>query len=257
MKKKYWKCSEEVQSQESYWNAEIAAAECPNDSPSANRDRLVSLGLEYSKTGRPLESVDALERASLVGPIPDEARIALAAGYAALRRIDLARELYLQLAFSRRLSADLMLQVAGGLAEIDAPQMALQVCDRVIEEDATIAQAHYDMGLYSAASGNALYVTEALIRRAIQLDADSVQYRVGLAALLIQLRREDEALETIRELTVDQIQKANCLTCLGRIEALLDRRGNVKAAQACRERIAKLPQRQARPNHGISGVNAT
>ena len=213
--------------------------------PSLELDRLVLLGIAYHDIGRPLEAADALERASLIGPIADEARIALASSYAELRRIDLARELYLQLALSRRLSSELMLQVAAGLAAIDAPQLAMQVCEWITENDDGVAQAYYDMGVYSASSGNQLYLTEALTRRALELDSANVHYRIGLVSLLIQLRREDEALAALDETTLEQIQAIECSPCLARIAALLSRHRKTRLARACVRRLADLEAAEA------------
>ncbi|MCR9207757.1 MAG: hypothetical protein NXI28_05975 [bacterium] len=200
----------------------------------------VLLGLALHDRGRVVEAADAIEKASLLGPIPDEARITLASCYAQLRRIDLARELYLELALSRRLDADLMLKVAGGLSAIDSPQLAMKVCEWITERDDSVAQAYYDMGVYSAHCGHALYISEALTRRALALDTGNVHYRVGLVSLLIQLRRESEALEVALTFEVDQIRTATCFSCLQRIADLLTRHNHTDLAIACHERSKAL-----------------
>ncbi|MCC9642182.1 hypothetical protein LOC71_07845 [Rhodopirellula sp. JC740] len=200
----------------------------------------VLLGLAYHHLGRALESADALEKASLLGPIPDEARVALASSYAELRRTDLARDLFLELAISRRLPPGLMLQVAAGLAAIDSPQLAMKVCEWITESDDTVAQAYFDMGVYSARCGNELYITEALTRRALQLDSKNLHYQVGLASLLIQLRREDEAIEAMTLVNVDNIHQATCFSCLERIAELLSRRERHELASACRTQAKRL-----------------
>ncbi|MEM9827810.1 MAG: hypothetical protein AAF958_14560 [Planctomycetota bacterium] len=215
-------------------------------------DTLVLLGRAYHDLGRPFEAADALERASLIGPISDEARIVLASSYAELRRTDLARELYLQLALSRRLPAELMLQVAAGLSAIDAPELAMKVCEWITEKDDSIAKAYYDMGVYSALSGNALYLTEALTRRAIQLDDANVHYRVGLVSLLIQLDRKDEALEAFSTVDESRVHTIECVTCLQRIESLLRECGQSDSADICQDRIDRLQADKARHEHPAS-----
>ncbi|KLU01172.1 tetratricopeptide repeat family protein [Rhodopirellula islandica] len=210
----------------------------------------VLLGLALHEVGRTLEAADAIEKASLLGPIPDEARITLASCYAQLRRIDLARELYLELALSRRLEADLMLKVAAGLAAIDSPQLAMKVCEWITEKDDSVGQAYYDMGVYSARCGNALYISEALTRRALQLDTGNFHYRVGLAALLIQLQRDGEALEIALTFTVDQLQHATCFSCLQRIADLLNRHQHTDLAVACQAQSDVLrAKRDTNPIH--------
>ncbi|MFG0268063.1 MAG: tetratricopeptide repeat protein, partial [Rhodopirellula sp. JB055] len=205
----------------------------------------VLLGLALHQRGRTLEAADVIEKASLLGPITDEARIALASCYAQLRRTDLARELYLELALSRRLDAGLMLKVAAGLAAIDSPQLAMKVCEWITEKDDTVGQAYYDMGVYSARCGNALYLTEALTRRAIQLDSGNVHFRVGLASLLIQLQRDDEALEVVLSFEKTQLQQATCFSCLQQIADLLTRHQQLELATECQKRSNELRAERA------------
>jgi len=168
------------------------------------------LGLILHDRGRSVEAADLIEKAGLVVPLRGVSRVALASCYADLGKIDLARELYLQLALRRELPPTAMLQVAAGLEAIDAPQLAMQVCEWVTERDETIAQAYYDMGVYSARSGRPLYLSEALTHRAIQLDPGNIHYRIGLASLMIQLDRDGEAIAALGSLTVQQIASVKC-----------------------------------------------
>ncbi|QDT04955.1 hypothetical protein K227x_33530 [Rubripirellula lacrimiformis] len=203
-------------------------------------DRLQLLGLVLHDLGQPYEAADAIEQASLIRPVRDEVRIALASCYAQLRRIDLARELYLQLALPRKLPAPLMLQVAAGLEAIDSPQLAMQVCQWITEQDESVAQAYYDMGFYSARSGHPLYLTEALTHRALQLDPANVHYRIGLVSLLVQLDRDNEAYQAFAKLAPSDIAKVTCVSCLGRIADMLDRQGHPPLSSACRTQADRL-----------------
>ncbi|WP_404306449.1 tetratricopeptide repeat protein [Neorhodopirellula lusitana] len=225
-------------------------------SKSDSADSLQLLGLALHDLGRPLEAADAFEKASLLCPVQDEVRIALASCYAQLRRIDLARELYLQLALSRRLSPTLMLQVAAGLEAIDAPQLAMQVCEWITEQDEHVAQAYYDMGYYSARSGQPLYMTEALTCRALQLDPANVHYRIGLVSLLIQLDREDEAAQAMQPLSVLDIRRVTCVSCLTRIATVLARKDMSQLAEACVTRADLLRQsKEATSNNSTGSSN--
>ncbi|TWT73310.1 tetratricopeptide repeat protein [Allorhodopirellula solitaria] len=198
------------------------------------------LGRAWHDLGHPHQAADAIEKASLVSPIADETRIVLASCYAELLRIDLARDLYLQLAIRRQLPPELMLQVAAGLEAIDSPQLAMQVCEWVTEKDETVAQAYYDMGFYSARSGQPLYLTEALTQRALQLDPGNLHFRIGLVSLLIQLDRENEAIYALGNFNEDDIERVTCASCLSRIGELLGRRGFFGLADDCEEKAAQL-----------------
>ncbi|MFG0267028.1 MAG: tetratricopeptide repeat protein [Rhodopirellula sp. JB055] len=197
-------------------------------------------GLVLHDLGRAGESADELERASLLGPIQDEARIALASSYAQLKRIDLARELYLQLALGQTLSSELMLQVAAGLEAIDSPQLAMKVCEWITEADDSVAQAFYDMGFYAARSGQPLYLTEALTRRAMQLAPENIHFRIGLVSLLVQLDRDDEALAAFEPISSIDFRQITCVSCLLRIAEMLKRQGLPTLAALCSEQTTEL-----------------
>ncbi|WP_417746264.1 tetratricopeptide repeat protein [Rosistilla oblonga] len=203
-------------------------------------EELQLLGLALHDLGRPLEAADAIEKASLICPVSDEVRIALASCYAQLRRTDLARELYLQLALTRKLPPALMLRIAAGLEAIDSPQLAMQVCEWITEQDDSIAQAYYDMGRYAACAGQPLYITEVLTIRALQLEPQNVQFRVGLVSLLIQLRRDDEAIRELLLLSRSDLQQVRCFSCLERIAEMLQRHGHTALARDCRAQVARL-----------------
>ena len=198
------------------------------------------LGLVNYDLGLAKESADAIENAGLLAPLCDAARVTLACCYAQLGHIDLARDLYLQLAFSRKLSSTLMLEVAAGLEAIDAPQIALQVCELIIEQNEDVAQAYYDMGYYSARAGNPLYLTEALTIRALELDPENIHYRVGFVSLLIQLGRDVDALRAFGHITPAVISQVNCVGCLTRITEMLRRQGIPGLASVCEDRIDRL-----------------
>lgn len=202
------------------------------------------LGLAWHDLGRPLEAADAIEQASLVSPIANQTRIVLASCYAELQRVDLARDLYLQLALRGELPPGLMLQVAAGLEAIDSPQLAMQVCEWVTEKDESIAQAFYDMGFYSARAGQPLYMTEALTYRALQLEPGNLHYRIGLVSLLVQLNRDDEAIYTLGSFDEDDVEQVTCASCLSRISGLLQRRGFFDLADECEEKATRLRETQ-------------
>ncbi|MEM9586810.1 MAG: hypothetical protein AAGA03_05980 [Planctomycetota bacterium] len=220
-----------------------ASVDTPDSETHSNQSELLQLlGLALHDQGKPFEAADTLERASLLTPISDAARIALASSYAQLRRIDLARELYLQLALGRRLDAELMLQVAAGLEAIDSPDLAMKVCEWITERDESVAQAYYDMGFYSARAGQPLYMTEALVHRALQLDPENIHYRVGLVSLLIQLDRKEEAIRALGKIDSLDIEKVECVSCLRRIADLLHEKGEAVLACVCDRRVDVLSE---------------
>lgn len=197
-------------------------------------------GLVLRELHKPLGAADAIERASLLVPICPAARIALAQSYGTLRRTALARELYMELVASAELSVALLLEIAAGLEAVDASPLALEVCRRAGCLDPEAAQVYYDMGLYATRCGYELRVVEALIRRAIELEPRSLQYRLGLVSLLAQMDRIADACRAAQLLSSQQIAEINCKCCLDRISELFDRVGDAERRAVCRRRRQEL-----------------
>ena len=205
------------------------------------------LGLIYHDRGEFLRATDALERASLLIRVRIEARIALAAAYGALQRKQLACELYLELVFGQQLDPGRMLHIAAGLEAIDEPRLAMEVCRRAerqveqIADDGCVeAQIHYDMGFYAARAGFPPHISEALTRRAVELEPGNVHFRAGLVSLLIRLDRFEEAFDAVAALTAEKIREINCVCCLERIGNLLRSFGASERAMLCRQQLARL-----------------
>lgn len=178
------------------------------------------IGLARHDRGKYLSAADALERASLLAPVMPQVRIALAHCYGKLRRRRLATELYLELMVGTPLEAELLLQVAAGLDSLDEPRLAVEACRRAAKRDPDLAQVHYDMGYYAARCGYPPHISEALTRRAIELDPDNVSFRVGLISLLVKLDRFDEASRAAAAIPPRQVASLRCECCRERILAL-------------------------------------
>ncbi len=196
------------------------------------------LGLVFHASGQHLEAADALERAGLIVPLADEARIALAASYGELRRRRLATELFLELMLRGGLDSTLMLRVAAGFDRLDEPRLAIETCRRIAESDPDHGQVHYDMGYYAARAGYPRHTTDALICRAIDLDPENVTFRIGRITLLIRWDRADEAVAIASRLTDRELDGLTCRCCLERLAGLFRDFGVRDRAQKC-ESLAK------------------
>ncbi|MEO1529503.1 MAG: tetratricopeptide repeat protein [Planctomycetota bacterium] len=207
-------------------------------------DALQLYGLVLHDLGQVEESIKVFHRAELATALTDVSQIALASCFAASGQHRQARELYLRLALSRRLPPPLMLEVASGLDVVGASSLAMEVCQRTLNADPTVAQAHYDLGFYSARSGQPLYLTEASIHRAIALAPENTQFRIGLANVLIQMNREGEAMAALEQVSSADLAQVDDESCLRRIAELLDRSAASVRADAFRRRANQI-QRKA------------
>lgn len=186
------------------------------------------------------ESVDALERASLLVPLRPPARVCLGHAYGRIGRTRLACDLLELLIGDESLSVRLLLQVASGLDAVNAPASAMRACRVAALRDPGRAQTYYDMGYYSARMGASSQMVESLARKAISLDPTCVNYRVGLASLLIRQNRKQEALHLVQSFDETQIGKITCRCCLERVAELFESCGDFERSRLCHEQSLLL-----------------
>ena len=156
-------------------------------------------------------------------PLRLSARVCLAHGYGRVGRRKLSYDLLLNLIDAPQIPVSLLLQVAIGLDQVDRPDVAVVACRRATELDPESAQAQYDVGYYIGRCGGPICQVESFARRAISLAPHAVEYRTGLAGLLLQQDRRDEAYELVCNLSNQEIESIGCVCCLRRVADLFER----------------------------------
>jgi tetratricopeptide (TPR) repeat protein len=197
-------------------------------------------GLIYRDRCEFASCVDALERASLLVPLDALARVALAEAYGKIGSVGLARDLFVARFDDGTMTVDLLMQTAVGLDGIDQPRLAMKACQIAAERDPERSQPYYDMGYYAARCGYPVHVVESLARRAISLEPNRVNYRIGLASLLAKHERLDDAHAIVRTITATQIETVRCRCCLERMAALFEQVADFGRATECREQLMRL-----------------
>ncbi len=201
------------------------------------------LGLIQHTRGRHHKAVSALEHASLLVPLYPATRVCLAMGYSKVGRTELSKDLLTDLITNETLSIPLLLQVAMALDALDQPASAVRACREASRRDPHHAQPYYDLGYYAARCGRPAHVTESLARKAISLDPDNVQYRVGLASLLMKQDRGADAYEVVRGFTSEQVRQIRCRCCLERIIDLFESVTDGRRVVLCRQHLSSLELR--------------
>lgn len=202
-------------------------------------------GLIYFGMQDYFSAVRGLERATMLKPLTNPARICLAQAYGKTGRNELSLDLLKGLISCDLLSVINLLQLASALDEFDHPELALQACRRAMQDDPSNAQACYDMGYYSARCGCPPHVTEALARKAISLNPDEIRYQVGLASLLIKQQRRVDALKVISKFRDEDLERIGCRCCLQRILDLYEQYGDFHRTTLCRQRLMILDQQNS------------
>ncbi|MEM8734838.1 MAG: hypothetical protein AAGG44_11475 [Planctomycetota bacterium] len=198
------------------------------------------LGLVFRDLAKPKSAMNAFERAGLLVPLHAFSSICLAECYAAVGKARLARDLYLSQVEDLDVGADLLLLIASGLEAIDEPHLAMETCRKASYLDPDSGQPHYDMSYYATKCGAQLTLVESLAWRAIELDPTNVHFRVGLASLLIRLKRPQKAHWVIARLEERQFSEITCECCLGRLKELYLSVADVQRSRWCEARLCVL-----------------
>jgi tetratricopeptide (TPR) repeat protein len=186
------------------------------------------------------ESVSALERAQCLIPLRPAGRVCLGHGYGKTGRINLSRDVLFYLIDNEDIPLPLLLQVAIGLNTSGHPELAMQACNRVIQQDQTFSQAYYDLGFYASRCGYPDEMVSELAERAIKLSPSNVQYRIGLAGLRTKHGKFNEAYALVAELPKEALEAVNCVCCLRRVIDLYRRVGDYRRVVICQQCLLSL-----------------
>lgn len=197
-------------------------------------------GLILRSSGEWATACEALEQATMLTPLQPIARCVLAECHAGLGRRSLAIEMLQMLLEDLFTPTPLLLRVASGLDQLGQPTFALAACREASRREPDVAQYYYEMGYYMGRCGQALHLVESVARRAIALDPRRVSYRVGLASLLSQQQRADEAWRLLAKLTAADIGQITCRCCVDRVLGIYEAVGDKRRALLCRQRQRQL-----------------
>lgn len=206
-------------------------------------------GLIHYSGGNFRQSVHALELASALVPLCSAGRVCLAHAYAKTDRIGLACDLMTDLIDDDSISVPLLLQVAAGFDSIDQPDLAVRTCQRVIQRDGQVAQAHYDLGFYAGRIGVPRQQIELSIRKAVELSPDVAQYRVGLAGLLLEQEQAEEACDLVADLSDAELTSLDCSCCLQRLATLYRLAADERRVVVCQRRLMDLEVGASKTHH--------
>lgn len=197
-------------------------------------------GLIHRELGDAAAATHALETASLLVPLQSVGRCALAECYAHAGHRELARDIYRMTLADTAMPMELLLRVARGLDEVGDPVMALRACRAASHGDPDSARPYYEMSYYLQRCGDSPHLVEAAARKAISLDPERVQYRVGLASYLHQRGRPDDAYELLKHLDSSRLQEITCRCCLDRLLALFDTMQDQVRCRMCEQLLAAM-----------------
>lgn len=204
------------------------------------RNSWESYGVSLLQTGFEAEGIAAIERATIVKPLQERTRIALAVAYGRTGKRQLAKELLMGLGCSDRLDAMQLLQLAAGFDAINEPRMAMEACRRAWKLAADIACIYYDMAYYALRCKCPNRNVESLLRKSVELESDNADFCIGLMSFLRSQGRLEEACEIVAHCSSDSIARVTCRCCIERVIDLMVQAGQSTAAKAWMQRLTTL-----------------
>jgi len=197
-------------------------------------------------------AMEALEQATVRGPLSPAAELALAGCYLVLGRMELAGSMYRHLATRPHVPGRLLPSMAAGLLHVGEFQWAVEVqrraaLERPDDEDALYALVHY-MGL-------AEYPPE-LIRpiadRVFRINPASIRNRVFLALVHHRLGDHQAGYGLLSTVDMQELLTQCCPCRLIRLASLFAAVGDRARHEACMARLAGLRRMSEMPRDASS-----
>ncbi|HWL09943.1 MAG TPA: hypothetical protein VNQ76_16175 [Planctomicrobium sp.] len=217
---------------------ELATLSLDDDS---DQGRLWELkGLLHADQGEVELARKALETANSLVPLQPEGRCTLAECYTLEGMTDLARDLFCSLVEWDQTQTTLLLRIASSFDRIGRADLSVHACRKASLRDPGFARPFYEMAYYMRRCQYPPHLIESMARHAVQLDPDSISYRIGLAAFLHSLNRMQDAYQVISDMTLGQLRRVTCHCCLTRLVDVCEAGNDLERTQACHERLLEI-----------------
>jgi len=185
----------------------------------------------------------ALETATLLGPLSFEAQLTLADCYLRAESFPAADCIYEHLAANaNRLPARLLPLLAARLGVRGKFPQALHVCRRAAELQPDCDQAAFGLAYYMTKVGCPPRRILPVIRKAFELSPDCLAYRLALAHIMHRCGDARGAYRLVRKLEMDDIAHVTCRCCVRRLMQIYALAEDYRRCDWCRARMQVLDQ---------------
>ncbi|MEM9366073.1 MAG: hypothetical protein AAGD07_08750 [Planctomycetota bacterium] len=195
-------------------------------------------GLLEAKADRPNRSVECLERASSLVPLEPWSSRVLAFQYIQIGKRDLGVDLLHQLGISGLVSTNMVRVLTHDLLKLGHPDLAASMIWTAITSDQDNPVLWHELCAVQSVLGEEPGICLQSVERAIQLDPNTVEYRVTAATLLISLDQAMEAYQLVRQVVSHTGINLDCPCCLWRLICLFDCFDDHARMKVCYDRLA-------------------
>ncbi len=174
-------------------------------------------GRFYHQLGLFRLSQSALEVATTIIPLSNEAQIALADCYIDSGKSSIAVTIYQHLIEQRKLSDREIVNITKCLESLDEFQTAKSGLQQIDGYRPGIASHHFQLAQYMAKANYPLAMIESELKESVRLDPECIDFRIGLAGFLHCTHRCKEAYQQVHGIKTEYIDKMSCECCLKKL----------------------------------------
>lgn len=208
-----------------------------------------ALGLAYEQKGRLVEAINYFKRAAEADPQCWDAHVALAELYERQNDLEKALNSYL-LAAALKPQPALFNNIGRIYFLLGKRNEAIQYFQRAVKEDVAFITARQNLAIAYRANGD-FEKAAAEWNEVLKLQPESLEARLELADVLVELKRYDEAMELCKEVSVRDPKNAPARVLLGFIHYT---RGNLGLALDEYRRATELDPKNADAWNGLGAV---
>ncbi|MEE2641050.1 MAG: hypothetical protein VX768_10530 [Planctomycetota bacterium] len=175
------------------------------------------LGMTYHLKNDNREAMNSLETASLLKPLEVDSQLTLAECYAEENFKLSAVCIFTFLMKQENLPGEFYPAIARGLGRLGHPRQAMKACESAVRLQPECDRALFGLAHYRAVCGHPLSSVVGLLRKAISLASDSLEYRIVAARLCLISKKREEAASFLSPITRQQILNNSCSACITKL----------------------------------------
>lgn len=195
------------------------------------------IGLAYYRNGDYQASLDIIDQVILVNQVHPIVLVTQAECIGRLGRTVLACDLLLQLSENELLTPEEQMFTAGSLSLLGERTLAMRIAAEATARDPYQAANLISLSYYTYQVHGLVQSVEALANRAVQLEPDSMIFRIWLTKILIALERPSDAFALVSRASKEQIESVSCICCISQLCLLYERFGDLEHVNFCLEAL--------------------